>query len=100
MTTHVKQAMLTLYEAMLEVYSMDLESFKTKITEQDPKFQGAAKILNEGLYAFENLDFEEPAPDQQFSTAGITGAPQVSQPSAPSTPTSETSNDNQNTSGY
>ena len=57
MSNHIQQGLQDLYKAMLELYPLDFEEFKTKIAEQDPNFQGVAIILREGLYAFENLNF-------------------------------------------
>ena len=79
--------MINLYEAMLEIQSMELEQFRTKITEQDPKFQGVAVILNEGLYAFENLNFEEQREQPQIQTLSL----------SPESTTTENTNDNQQT---
>ena len=59
MSNHIQQGLQDLYKAMLELYSLNFEEFKTKVAEQDPNFQGVAIILREGLYAFENLNFEE-----------------------------------------
>ena len=83
----IKQTMKNLYEAMLEIQSMELEQFRTKITEQDPKFQGVAVILNEGLYAFENLNFEEQREQPQIQTLSL----------SPESTTTENTNDNQQT---
>ena len=83
----IKQNMKNLYEAMLEIQSMELEQFRTKITEQDPKFQGVAVILNEGLYAFENLNFEEQLEQSQIQTLSL----------SPDSTTTENTNDNQQT---
>jgi len=59
MSNHIQQGLQDLYKAMLELYPLNFEEFKTKVAEQDPDFQGVAIILREGLYAFENLNFEE-----------------------------------------
>ena len=82
----IKQTLKNLYEAMLDIQSMELEQFRTKITEQDPKFQGVAIILNEGLYAFENLSFEEQIEQPQIQALSL----------SPET-TTENTNDNQQT---
>jgi len=78
----IKQTLKSVYEAMLDLQSMDLEQFRTKITEQDPNFQGVAVILNEGLYAFENSSFE-----QQVQTLSL----------PTDATTTESTNDNQQT---
>ena len=78
----IKQTLKSVYEAMLDLQSMDLEQFRTKITEQDPNFQGVAVILNEGLYAFENSSFEQQVQTLSLSTDATT---------------TESTNDNQQT---
>jgi hypothetical protein len=59
MSNHIQETLNDLYKTMLEMYPLNFEEFKTKVVEQDPNFQGVAVILREGLYAFENLNFEE-----------------------------------------
>ena len=85
----IKQNLKNIYERMLEIQSMDLEQFRTKITEQDPNFQGIAVILNEGLYAFEKLNLEEQMPELQVQPVSF--SPENS------TTTTENTNDNQQT---
>tara|TARA_A100001391_G_scaffold200083_1_gene184056 strand:+ start:4259 stop:4525 length:267 start_codon:yes stop_codon:yes gene_type:complete len=72
----IQRTLEDLYKAMLEVYPLNFEEFKTKVVDQEENFQGIGIILTEGLYAFENLDFEQQAPQQT---------------------TEETTNDNQET---
>ena len=84
----IKQNLKNLYETMLDIQSMNLEQFRTSMAEQDPKFQGIALILNEGLYAFENLNFEEESPVSEIETLSSTQS---------SAPTTENTNDNQQT---
>ena len=76
MSQHVQTTLDDLYKAMLELYPLNFEEFKTKIVDQEENFQGIGIILNEGLYAFEKLNFEQQAPQQT---------------------TQETTNDNQET---
>ena len=84
----IKQNLKNLYEAILDIQSMELEQFRTKITEQDPKFQGIAVILNEGLYAFEKLTAEQQTTESQVQTLSL---------SAETGTTIENINDNQQT---
>jgi len=84
----IKQNLKDIYERMLEIQSMDLEQFRTKITDQDPNFQGIAVILKEGLYAFEKLNFEEQMPEPQVQPASF---------SPENSTTTENTNDNQQT---
>jgi len=76
MRRDIQRQLDILYRAMLELYPLNFEEFKTKVVDQEENFQGIGIILNEGLYAFEKLNFEQQAPQQT---------------------TQETTNDNQET---
>ena len=79
MSTNVQETLEALYKAMLELYPLNFEEFKTKVVDQEENFQGIGIILNEGLYAFENLGFEQQAPqettnDNQETTVSENGS--------------------------
>ena len=82
MSNHIQQGLQDLYKAMLELYPLDFEEFKTKVAEQDPDFQGVAIILREGLYAFENLNFEEETTQETTNDNQETTVPPDENPSS------------------
>ena len=64
MRRDIQEELSKLYKAMLELYPINFEEFKTKVVDQKENFQGIGIILKEGLYAFENLNFEQQAPQE------------------------------------